>query len=60
MAEDEPDDVLVSVVNRVFEIVDVPSSLSVNPVDEVIIDVTVDAVLDEAVVVVIIHLLSSQ
>lgn len=60
MAEDEPDDVLVSVVNRVFEIVDVPSSLSVNPVDEVIMDVTVDAVLDEAVVVVIIHLLSSQ
>lgn len=60
MAEDEPDDVLVSVVNRVFEIVDVPSSLSVNPVDEVIMDVTVDAVLDEAVVVVVIHLLSSQ
>ena len=61
VAEDEPNEVLVNVVNKVLEIVDVISSLSVKPVDVVIVtDVTVEVALDEAVVVIVVHLLSSQ
>lgn len=61
VAEDESDEVLVNVVNNVLEIVDVISSLSVKPVDVIIVtDVTLEAVLGEAVVVIVVHLLSSQ